>query len=90
MTKSDDIPAGESPAVAELRADLETYFAFLRNFSTEARDPVLSRMAGYAYGYAMAKLEDDNPAAAAKQLAWMVNRSAQHQDAPGYPGGRQS
>ncbi|MDJ0466139.1 hypothetical protein [Streptomyces sp. H27-C3] len=52
MTKNDDIPAGESPAVPELRADLERYFAFLRDFSTETVDPVLSRMAGYAYGYA--------------------------------------
>ncbi|MFJ2278784.1 hypothetical protein ACIOEZ_32070 [Streptomyces sp. NPDC087866] len=90
MTKSDDIPAGESPAVPELRADLERYFAFLRDFSTEGRDPVLSRMAGYAYGYAMAKLEDGDPAAAAKQLAWMVSRSSQYQDAAGYPGARQS
>jgi hypothetical protein len=89
MTKSDDIPAGESPAVPELRADLEKYFAFLRDFSTETREPVLSRMAGYAYGYAMAKLEDGDTAAAAKQLAWMVSRSSQHQDAAGYPGARQ-
>ncbi|MEV7681478.1 hypothetical protein AB0O64_23435 [Streptomyces sp. NPDC088341] len=90
MTKNDDIPADESPEVQTLRADLEKYFAFLRDFSTETRDPVLSRMTGYAYGYAMAKLEDDDPAAAARQLAWMVNRSSQHQDAPGYPGARQS
>lgn len=90
MTKNDDIPAGESPAVPELRADLEKYFAFLRDFSSETRDPVLSRMAGYAYGYAMAKLEDGDPAAAAKQLAWMVSRSSQHQDVAGYLGARQS
>ncbi|MFB7545134.1 MULTISPECIES: hypothetical protein [Streptomyces] len=90
MTKNDDIAAGESPAVPELRADLERYFAFLRDFSTETGDTVLSRMCGYAYGYAMAKLEDDDPAAAAKQLAWMVSRSAQHQDAAGYPGPRPS
>ncbi|MEU3704853.1 hypothetical protein AB0E82_21495 [Streptomyces anulatus] len=89
MTKNDDIPADESPEVQTLRADLEKYFAFLRDFSTEAREPVLSRMSGYAYGYAMAKLEDGDPAAAARQLAWMVNRSSQHQDAAGYPGGRQ-
>ncbi|MEV8335648.1 hypothetical protein [Streptomyces niveus] len=90
MTKRDDTPASESPAVSELRADLETYFAFLRDFSTETRDPALSRMTGYAYGYAMAKLEDGDPAAAAKQLAWLVSRSSQHQDATGYTGARQS
>ncbi|PZT71460.1 hypothetical protein [Streptomyces sp. AC1-42T] len=86
MTKNDAVPAGENPEVETLRADLEKYFAFLRDFSTETRDPALSRMTGYSYGYAMAKLEDGDPAAAAKQLAWMVNRASRHQDAPGYPG----
>ncbi|MFI1226283.1 MULTISPECIES: hypothetical protein [Streptomyces] len=86
MTTNDDTPADESPELQTLRADLEKHFAFLRDFSAEARDPVLSRMTGYAYGYAMAKLEDGDPAAAARQLAWMVTRSSQHQDVPGYPG----
>jgi hypothetical protein len=90
MTKSDDIPAGESTEVQALRVDLETYFSFLRDVSTETRDPVLSRMAGYAYGYATAKLEDGDQAAAAKQLAWLVNEAARYAEALGYPGAPRS
>ncbi|WP_333745721.1 hypothetical protein [Streptomyces sp. IBSBF 2950] len=85
MTKSDDVPAGESTEVLALRVDLETYFSFLRDIGTETRDPVLSRMAGYAYGYATAKLEDGDPASAAKQLAWLVNESTRYREAIGYP-----
>ncbi|MFJ4966021.1 hypothetical protein ACIP6P_26850 [Streptomyces sp. NPDC088729] len=88
MTKSDGIPAGESAEVQTLRTDLEKHFAFLRDIGADTCDPALSRMTGYAYGYAMAKLEDGDPAAAAKQLAWMVSRSFQHQDAADYPGPR--
>lgn len=90
MTKNDAIPAGESTEIQALRVDLETYFSFLRDISTETRDPVLSRMAGYAYGYATAKLEDGDPAAAAKQLAWLVQESARYEDAIGYPGAPRS
>ncbi|WP_435058377.1 hypothetical protein [Streptomyces sp. bgisy060] len=86
MTNSDGIPAGGCSEVQALRADLEEHFAFLRDISAETRDPVLGRMAGYAYGYATAKLEDGDQAAAVKQLAWLVNESARFQEAVGDPG----
>ncbi|MFF3731015.1 hypothetical protein ACFYXM_11995 [Streptomyces sp. NPDC002476] len=86
MTKNEDIPAGENPGDPALRTSLETYFSFLRDISTETRDPALSRMAGYAYGYATAKLEDGDAAAAAKQLAWLVREAARYEEAAGYPG----
>lgn len=86
MTKSDDIPAGQDRSVEALRVDLETWFGFLRDISTERLDPVLSRMAGYSYGYGTAKLEDGDLAAAAKQLAWLVNEGSRYADAVGFPG----
>ncbi len=73
-----------------VRVDLETYFAFLRDIGAELRDPMLSRMAGYAYGYARAMLEKDDVAAAARQLDWLVTESARFADAVGYPGAPRS
>ncbi|WP_435245210.1 hypothetical protein [Streptomyces tendae] len=90
MDQSKDIPAGGSPSVDVVRVDLETYFAFLRDIGAELRDPMLSRMAGYAYGYARAMLEKDDVAAAARQLDWLVTESARFADAVGYPGAPRS
>ncbi|MCZ0983911.1 hypothetical protein O1L60_44920 [Streptomyces diastatochromogenes] len=86
MDTSTDIPAGDGPTAEVMRTDLETYFGFLRDIGAELRDPLLSRLAGYAYGYALAKLESGETAASRKQLDWLVTESARFSGAVGYPG----
>ncbi|MBD0670018.1 hypothetical protein [Streptomyces sp. CBMA156] len=89
MTKSNEIPAGESTEAQDLNVELERYFAFLRDIGAANQDPVLSRMAEYAYGYGTAKLEDGDWADAAKQLTWLVNEAFRYEDATAIPGAPQ-
>ncbi|MEU2453853.1 hypothetical protein ABZ605_27720 [Streptomyces sp. NPDC012765] len=83
MITDGGIPADENTNTQALLAELTTHFEFLRDLSSETGNTVLSRMAGYAFGYGTAKLEDGDLAAAAKQLAWMVAESSRYPGAPG-------
>ncbi|MFD5878454.1 hypothetical protein [Streptomyces yangpuensis] len=83
MITDGGIPAGEGTPARTLGADLTKHFEFLRDLSTETGNTVLSRMAGYAFGYGTAKLEDGDLAAAAQQLGWLVQESSRYGGGPG-------
>ncbi|MFJ2752781.1 hypothetical protein [Streptomyces sp. NPDC087297] len=86
MITDGDIPAAENTDAQVLGAELTKYFSFLRDLSSETGNTVLARMAGYAFGYGTAKLEDGDVAAAAKQLGWLVQESSRYPGAPGASG----
>ncbi|MEU3399434.1 hypothetical protein [Streptomyces filamentosus] len=67
---------------APIRAELEEHFCRLRDIATLARDTELSRMAGYAYGYAEAALKHGDLEAARKQRDWLAYEAGKYPLSP--------
>lgn len=78
MITDGGIPADEHTDAQALAGELVKHFEFLRDLSSETGNTVLARMAGYAFGYGSAKLEDGDVASAVKQLGWLVAESSRY------------